>query len=129
MSLPPNLLAITNPFTLEEGYDRNRQLQLAEEMPLSPDYFRSLGIPLMKGRFFSPFDKVKSAKDPMIVIFNGTMAKRYFGSKDPIGYRIQTGDPDPNSPRETIVGVVGAAANRPVPECMRMVCCSRCCRS
>jgi putative ABC transport system permease protein len=43
----------------------------------------------------------------MIVIINETMAKQYFGSKDPIGFRIQTGDPDPNSPWETIVGVVG----------------------
>src|SRR6266850_1843050 len=108
MSLPPNLLAITNPFTVEgQGYDRNHPLQLAEEMTVSPDYFRSLGIPLMKGRFFSPSDRVESAKDPMIVIINQTMAKQYFGNKDPIGSRIQTGDPDPNSPWETIVGVVG----------------------
>ena len=108
MSLPPNLLAITNPFTVEgQGYDRNRQLQLAEEMAVSPDYFRSLGIPLVKGRFFSPSDKVEGDKDPMIVIINETMAKQYFGGKDPIGRRIQTGDPDPKSPWETIVGVVG----------------------
>jgi putative ABC transport system permease protein len=108
MSLPPNLLAITNPFTVEgQAYDRNHPLQLAEEMTVSPGYFRSLGIPLVKGRFFSPLDKVESIKDPMIVIINETMAKQYFGSKDPIGFRIQTGDPDPNSPWETIVGVVG----------------------
>jgi hypothetical protein len=108
MSLPPNLLEITNPFTVEgQGYDRNRQLQLAEEMAVSPGYFRSLGIPLVKGRYFSPSDKVESDKDPMIVIINETMAKQYFGGKDPIGCRIQTGDPDPKSPWETIVGVVG----------------------
>ena len=108
MSLPPNLLAITNPFTVEgQGYDRNHSLQLAEEMTVSPGYFRSLGIPLMKGRFFSPSDKVESDKDPMIVIVNQTMAKQYFGDKDPIGRRIQTGDPDPSFPWETIVGVVG----------------------
>jgi len=108
MSLPPNLLAITNPFTVEgQGYNRNRQLQLAEEMTVSPSYFRSLGIPLLKGRFFSSSDKVEDEKDPKIVIINETMAKKYFGDKDPIGRRIQTGDPDPKSPWETIVGVVG----------------------
>jgi putative ABC transport system permease protein len=108
MSLPPNLLAITNPFTVEgQGYDRNRQLQLAEEMAVSPNYFRSLGIPLVKGRFFSLSDKVDNEKDPMIVIINETMAKQFFGDKDPIGRRIQTGDPDPKAPWETIVGVVG----------------------
>jgi len=108
MSLPPNLLAITNPFTVEgQGYDRHRQLQLAEEMTVSPDYFRALGIPLMKGRFFSPSDRVEGEKDPMIVIINETMARQYFSGKDPIGERIQTGDPDPKAPWETIVGVVG----------------------
>jgi putative ABC transport system permease protein len=108
MSLPPNLVAITNPFTVEgQGYDRNRQLQLAEEMTVSPDYFRSLGIPLMKGRFFSTSDRVERDKDLMIVIINQTMAKQYFRDKDPIGRRIQTGDPDPSAPWETIVGVVG----------------------
>jgi putative ABC transport system permease protein len=108
MSLPPNLLEITNPFTVEgQGYDRHRQSQLAEEMSVSPDYFRALGIPLMKGRFFSPSDRVAGEKDPMIVIINETMARQYFKGKDPIGRRIQTGDPDPKSPWETIVGVVG----------------------
>ena len=108
MSLPPNLLEITNPFTVEgQGYDRHRKLQLAEEMSVSPDYFRALGIPLIKGRFFSPSDRVEGEKDPMIVIINESMAKQYFGGKDPIGGRIQTGDPDPRSPWETIVGIVG----------------------
>jgi putative ABC transport system permease protein len=108
MSLPPNLLAITNPFTVEgQGYDRHRQLQLAEEMTVSPDYFRALGIPLLKGRFFSPSERVEGEKDPMLVIINETMAKQYFKGRDPIGSRIQTGDPDPSAPWETIVGVVG----------------------
>jgi putative ABC transport system permease protein len=108
MSLPPNLALITNPFTVEgQGYDRHRQLQLAEAMTVSPDYFRALGIPLLKGRFFSPSDRVEGDKDPMILIINETMAKQYFNNKDPIGSRIQQGEPDPNSPWETIVGVVG----------------------
>jgi len=108
MSLPPNLLAITNPFTVEgQGYDRHRQQQLAEEMTVSPDYFRAMGIPLLKGRFFSPSDRVEGEKDPMIVIINEAMARQYFNGKDPIGGRIQTGDPNPTSPWETIVGVVG----------------------
>lgn len=108
MSLPPNLLEINNPFTVEgQGYDRNRALQLAEEVPVSPDYFRSLGIPLIAGRFFSPSDRVEDEHDPMLVIINETMAKRYFPNQDPVGRRIQTGDPDPKAPWETIVGVVG----------------------
>jgi len=110
MSLPPNLLLITNPFMVEgQSFDRHLQQQLAEEMAVSPDYFRAMGIPLIKGRFFSPSEKVEGRKDPRIVIINETMAKQYFSGKDPIGSRIQTGEPDPNGPWETIVGVVGDA--------------------
>jgi putative ABC transport system permease protein len=103
MSLPPNLLQITNPFIVEgQGYDRNRALQLAEELTISPDYFGALGVPLLKGRFFTDSDRTVE-----VLIINETMAKKYFANQDPIGKRIQTGDPDPKSPWETVVGVVG----------------------
>jgi putative ABC transport system permease protein len=108
MSLPPNLLAITNPFTVEgQGYDRNRQLQLAEEMTVSSGYFRALGVPLLKGRLFNDSDRVEKQGDPMLLVINETLAKKYFPNQDPIGKRIQTGDPDPRSPWEAIIGVVG----------------------
>jgi putative ABC transport system permease protein len=104
MSLPPNLRWITNPFTLEsQGFDPSRPLQLAEEMSISRDYFKALGIPLAKGRFFT--DKDKDAAH--VIIINEEMAKHYFPQQDPIGKRLQTGDPNPNAPWETIVGVVG----------------------
>lgn len=105
MSLPPNLLQITNPFTVEgQPRDGSRPLQLAEEMTVSPDYFRALGAPLLRGRFFTDADK---AGAPMVLIINESMARNYFPNQDPIGKRIQTGDPNPKNPWETIVGVVG----------------------
>lgn len=113
MSLPPNLLSISNPFTVEgQPYDRSRPLQLAEEMTISPNYFRALGVPLVRGRVFTDTDGRKTSSDPkasapMVVIINETMAKKFFPHEDPIGKRLQTGDPDPKSPWETIVGVVG----------------------
>jgi putative ABC transport system permease protein len=103
MSLPPNLLWITNPFTLEaQGFDSARPLQLAEEMSISRDYFRALRIPLVAGRFFTEQDK-----DLHVIIINEEMAKHYFPGQDPIGKRLQTGDPAPTAPWETIIGVVG----------------------
>jgi putative ABC transport system permease protein len=105
MSLPPNLLQIRNPFGIE-----GRPLQpgearpLAEEMTISPDYFTALGVPLLRGRFFTDADKAGS---PQVLIINEAMARRFFPGEDPIGKRLQTGDPNPNSPWETIVGVVG----------------------
>jgi putative ABC transport system permease protein len=104
LSLPPHLLLLTNPFTLEsQGFDSSRPLQIAEEMSISQDYFNTLGIPLVKGRFFTTQD----SGNARAVIINQEMAKRYFSGQDPIGKRLQTGDPDPQAPWETIVGVVG----------------------
>ena len=87
-------------------------VQMSEQLEVavratSQGYFKAIGIPLIKGRFFSSSDKVDGEKDPMLVIINETMAKQYFHGKDPIGSRIQTGDANPNSPWETVVGVVG----------------------
>jgi putative ABC transport system permease protein len=104
LSLPPNRLLITNPFTVEsQGFDPSRPQQLAEEMSISQDYFRTLGVPLVKGRFFTEQDR----GDSHVVIINQEMAKRYFPRQDPIGQRLQTGDADPKGAWETIVGVVG----------------------
>ena len=103
MSLPPNQLFISNPFTVEgQGYDPNRATQLAEELTISPDYFRALGVPMLSGRSFTETDR----KTPVVII-NQTMARKYFPNQDPVGKRIQTGDPDPKSPWETVIGVVG----------------------
>lgn len=104
MSLPPNQLRITNPFTMEsQGFDPARVLQLAEEMSISRDYFKTLGIPLVKGRLFTDNDRDAAH----VIIINEQIAKHYFPQQDPIGKRLQTGDPDPTAPWETIVGVVG----------------------
>ncbi len=74
---------------------------------ISPDYFRTMGIPLLKGRAFTERD----VKDqPPVLIINETLARRFFAGEDPLGKRIIIGfDPidNPNSPPREIVGVVG----------------------
>ena len=105
MALPPNLLALTNPFTVEgQPYDKSRPLQLAEEATVAPGYFATLGVPILAGRDFNAGDAA-SKQDPIII--NRTTAEKYFRGRDPIGHKLQTGDPDPNPPTETIIGVVG----------------------
>src|SRR5262249_36780382 len=87
MSLPPDRLQITNPFTVEsQGFDPSRQLQLAEEMCVSRDYFATLGIPLVRGRFFTDADRGTAHA----IIINEEIARRYFPQQDSIGKRIQT---------------------------------------
>jgi putative ABC transport system permease protein len=95
-----------NPFRLESQPLRPPgPRQDAEEISISPDYFRALGIPLLRGRFFTDADG--QDKTPQVLIINQSMARKYFPGQDPIGQRLQTGDPDPTSQWETIVGVVG----------------------
>jgi putative ABC transport system permease protein len=65
---------------------------------VSPTYFETLGIPLLRGRVLSPDDRVTT---PMVVVINEPLARRYFGSEDPIGKQLSFW----GRPR-TIVGVV-----------------------
>jgi putative ABC transport system permease protein len=69
---------------------------------VSPDYFGAMGIPLLKGRFFTEADRAES---PRVAIINETMARRYFPDEDPIGKRMNITN-GPPALRE-IVGVVG----------------------
>jgi putative ABC transport system permease protein len=69
---------------------------------VSPNYFKTMGIPLLKGRDLSGRD-IKDAPD--VLLINEAMADRFFADEDPIGKRIQI-YPDPTLWRE-VVGVVG----------------------
>ncbi len=71
---------------------------------ITPDYFRAMGLPLLKGRFFDGSD---TEKGPPTVIVNDAFARRYFPGEDPVGRRVKFGKPNDDDPWETIVGVVG----------------------
>jgi putative ABC transport system permease protein len=75
--------------------------QSANYYAITPDYFRAMGIPLTRGRFFSDQD---SARAPRTAIINERLARDYFPGQDPIGKRINI-DSGPQAWRE-IVGVV-----------------------
>jgi len=73
---------------------------------VSPNYFRTMGIPLLRGRLFTELDTKGALR---VAIINSTMAKRYFPNEDPIGKHIQLTslfNNDPGVYRE-IVGIVG----------------------
>jgi predicted permease len=53
---------------------------------VSPDYFRTLGMPLQRGRDFSVQD---GANAPKVVIVNELLARRYWPNQDPIGKRVR----------------------------------------
>jgi putative ABC transport system permease protein len=74
---------------------------------VGPNYFETLGVPLLQGRFFTPGDQEKS---PAVVVINSTMAHTYFPNENPLGKRMQLGatpEPEKDVPTMEIVGVVG----------------------
>jgi putative ABC transport system permease protein len=68
----------------------------------TPNYFQTMGIPLVRGRVFTERDNDRA---PKVIVINQTMVRRYFGNDDPIGKRIILGWGKPMW-RE-IIGVVG----------------------
>jgi len=72
---------------------------------VSTDYFRTMGIPLRRGRWFDAHD---SADAPLVAVINETMARRFWPGGDPIGRRFHFYD----KPPVEIVGVVGDVHQR-----------------
>ena len=76
------------------------------------DYFKTMGIPMIKGRDFDNRDKHGATP---VVIVNDAFAHQFFPNEDPIGKRIKPGIntyEDEESPWREIVGVVGDVRNR-----------------
>jgi len=80
------------------------QLPSAAFNPISPEYIKTMRIPLLKGRFFTEADAEKS---PDVVLINETMARRYWPNENPIGKRVKQGWPEWTTPWREVVGVVG----------------------
>ncbi len=86
---------------------------------VSPDYFSTLGIPILKGRSFSERD----TRDALpVAVINETLARRFFGDEDPTGKRLFLGPPEELVPpgilppgfrfqHFTIIGVIGDVRN------------------
>jgi predicted permease len=71
--------------------------------PVTPNYFRVMGIPLQRGRVFDARD---AADVPPVVIINETMARMFWPNEDPVGRRMKYGQVADGGPWMTIVGVV-----------------------
>ncbi len=76
---------------------------LTEAALATPDYFRAMGITLLKGRNFTDAD----TKDtPRVTLIDEEFARRYWPDEDPIGKRLRIGGNNPNNPTTEIIGVV-----------------------
>jgi putative ABC transport system permease protein len=72
-------------------------------IPVSDDYFDTMGIRLLRGRRFDRRDATGAFET---VVINQTFARRFFGDNDPIGTRVKQGWPEDKTPWREIIGVV-----------------------
>jgi predicted permease len=78
------------------------EYQLASWRAVTPGYFASLGIPLLRGRVFDDSDQFDAQQ---VIVINETMARAGWGDDDPVGRQVTTS----NGQTRTIIGVVGDA--------------------
>lgn len=71
---------------------------------VSSEYFRTLRIPLVKGRYFTSADTAQATR---VAIISRTMAKRFWPNDDPIGRRFTEGKPQDTNSWRTVVGIAG----------------------
>jgi putative ABC transport system permease protein len=104
-SLPMSTVALAwEPIRIENYAPKSsHDLIISNVRIVSPEYFRTMGIPLVRGRYFDQHD-TKDA--PETVIVDETLAQRFWPNEDPIGKRIQRGGSDA---WRTVVGVISDA--------------------
>lgn len=81
-----------------------------EEIRLvSADYFRTMEMPLLKGRYFNAGDKLDA---PPVTMINQALAKKYWPNENPIGKRMRVAKREGRPVWGTIVGLVGDIHHR-----------------
>jgi predicted permease len=104
------------------GYDDNTSFDIEGKKPAphqdfharyhaaTADYFRTLGIPLLQGRFFNGSD---TGNSPNVLIINQEMARLYWPNEDPLGKRITFEDNPKEKDWLRVVGIVGDVKDKP----------------
>ena len=87
-------------FTMENRVLPPGLVNDANNRVVTPGYFESMRIPILKGRAFNERD---GAQAPLVAMINETMAKRFWQNDNPVGKRFKFND----SPWIQIVGIVG----------------------
>jgi predicted permease len=114
-------------FAMDQNATGIRKADLvAQYRVIDPDYFRTMGIPLLQGRAFDNRDRNEAQG---VALINQAMARRFWTGENPVGRRIQPAFPQTKTPWRpassntwlTVVGVVGDIresnlADEPAPE-------------
>ncbi len=109
---PLNSGGIAMPFLIEgrpapppppQGGAPANQGPTAQYLSVTPNFFGTMRIPILRGRDFNAQD---TASGSLVIIINETMARRFFANEEPIGKRITLDFVPDERPRE-IVAVAG----------------------
>jgi predicted permease len=98
---PPDRSMYGDSYTIEGEALRSDSVRYSVPVVpyVSQDYFKALGIPLLRGRWFNAQDTPSS---PRVTVISDALARRHFVGADPIGRRIRFGGQSLD-----IIGVVG----------------------
>ena len=87
-----------------EGYTSpGSAMLLAVPNQVKGDYFHTMLIPLLRGRFFTDADRIDAQ---LVTIVNRKFAERYWPGQNPVGKRIRLGTVEMNTPWMIVVGEV-----------------------
>ena len=116
---PLSGVAGNDPFAIEGRKLDPANLTTAGWQVVGPNYLKTLGIPLVKGRDLTAQDFEPGA--PPVAVINERMAARFWPNEDPIGKRITLGLPRPENPWVVIIGVAkdvphGSLDAKPAPD-------------
>jgi putative ABC transport system permease protein len=105
MNLPLSGANMNRGFTVEGRLEPKPDENVTVDYQvISPGYFQTMEIPLVRGRAFTERDTEGS---PRVAIINEIMARKYFPGEDPLGRRIAFGDTGKEESWRTIVGIAG----------------------
>lgn len=90
-------------FSIERRPLQPGEVQNANYIRVSPQYFQLFRIPFIEGRDFTSND---SADAPPVAIISESLAKRFWPDGSALGHRLKSGDDNSSEPWATIVGVV-----------------------
>ena len=82
---------------------RHGEEPTGEVHAVSPDYFRTMGIPVVRGRSLGPDDALGK---PWVVVIDEGLVRKFFPDRDPIGQQLDLGEQDKPKTPYTIVGIV-----------------------
>jgi predicted permease len=90
-------------FTIEGRPLPLQQMPFVNHTVITPGYFHTLGIPIVRGRDVTDADYLA----PHVVLVTQAFAAQYWPGENPVGKRVRFGPPQKNEPWHDVIGVVG----------------------